>query len=243
VALWSGFKVLVIPLLFWPLTSLAAPEQVSGMIVSTGTASAVMAPMIVGFLRGNVVRAMQIVIVTSAAIPFTLPFLLKLCLDTEISFNLLEMSFMLSLAVIPPSLLVLFMRRFTPRALEAVSGPAPYVGRFIGFFTVAGAISPYSHIFMNDPLHSLFLFALAFGAVFLASLLGFGVSLLSGLPAVSGVMSLGFGNFGLSIAVASQFLGQDATILALGFMLPCLLPVPFLRLWVDKKQSRPTRII
>jgi BASS family bile acid:Na+ symporter len=238
VLLWGGLKVLALPLFLWFLASLAAPEQVTGMIVSGGTATAVMAPMIAGFLRGNVVRVMQIVIITSIAIPFTVPFLLNIHLGAAIDFNLLAMSLTLSLAVIPPSLLVLLMRRFTPRALRAVSVPAPYVGRFVGFFMIAGVISPYSDMITHDLTHSLFLFALAFGAVFLASCLGFGFSLLLGLPAVTGVIVLGFGNFGLSAVVASQFLGHDATVLAMGFMLPGLLPVPFLRMWVDKRLTR-----
>jgi BASS family bile acid:Na+ symporter len=238
VALWSGLKLLVLPLFLWLLTSLIAPEQVPGMIMSGGTATAVMAPMVVGFLRGNVVRMTQIVIVTSVAMPFTVPFLLNLHLDAAVSFDLSAMALTLSLAVIPPSLLVLFMRRFTPNCLRAIAGPAPYVGRFMGFFMVAGVIAPYSHLVIHNPGHSLFLFALAFGAVFLASGMGFGISLLLGMPATTGGLVLGFNNFGVAAVAAGQFLGFDATMLALGFILPGFMPVPLLRLWLNHTLSR-----
>jgi BASS family bile acid:Na+ symporter len=237
VIMWSGIKVIVMPLFLWALTAALAPEQAPGMIMAGGAATAVMAPMLAGFLGGEVVRVMQVVLLTSITIPFTLPFLLKLCLGAEAAFSLFNMFLMLALAVVSPSLLVLFMRRFTPRALRAVSRPAPYIGRFLVFFTASSLIAPYAGAVLQDVGHSLFLFALAAGAVLAASGLAFSLCLLLRLPAITGVLVLGLGNFGLSAATASHFLGQDATILAMGFMLPGFLPVPFLRLWADKKLS------
>ncbi|MDR1396403.1 MAG: hypothetical protein LBJ14_01515 [Desulfarculales bacterium] len=235
VIMWSGIKVMVMPLFLWALTAALAPEQAAGMIMAGGVATAVMAPMLAGFLGGNVVRVMQVVLLTSLIMPFTLPFLLKLCLGAEVAFNLFNMFLMLALAVLSPSLLVLLMRRFTPRALGVIARPAPYIGRFMVFFTASSLIAPYAGAVLQDFCHSLFLFLLASGAVLAASGVAFSLCFFLRLPATTGVLVLGLGNFGLAAATASHFLGQDATVLAMGFMLPSFLPMPFLRLWADKK--------
>ena len=243
VALWSAFKLIILPLLLWPLTSLLAPELVPGMLMATGIATAVMAPMIAGFLRGDVIRVMQVVFITSAIMPLSLPFLMRVCLGTEIHFDLFKLGLLLGAGVILPSILAVVLRMLLPGVAYAIQRTTPFVGRALTFFLAAALVAPYGPAIMQDASHALLLSFYSFAAVLICSSIGFLLCLLLNLPATTGMLVLGFANFGLSAATSSYFLGQDATIVAIGFMLPGLLPIPFLRMWAQRRVYQPFETI
>ena len=235
VALWSILKIAVLPMLLWPLAWQLSPNLAAGVVFTGGAATAVLAPMIAGVLHGNTVRVMQVVIVTSAIMPFSLPLLMDLGFGAHIEFDLWRMGLMLGLAVIIPSIAAILVRRYLPRLGALTLRVGPVAGRSTFFFTAAGLTAPYADLFTQDTGHVAYLMCIAAGAVVFACLAGFILAWLVGMPVITGVLCLGFGNFGLTAATASHFLGNDATIIAIGFMLPSMLPVPFMRLWAERR--------
>lgn len=235
VMLWSFLKIIALPLLLWPLAYLFDPNLVAGIILTGGAATAVMAPMIASLLQGNTVRIMQVVIVSSIAMPFSLPLFMELCVGARIEFDMLRMGVVLGLAVAVPTLLAVVVRRVFPALTIYTLKAGPVLGRCLFFFTASGLVAPYALIFKQETAHCLYLMAASAGAVLFSALVGYLVARILGLPFVTGVLSLCFVNFGLTAVIASYFLGPDATILGIGFMLPSMLPVPFLRLWAERK--------
>ncbi len=238
VSLWSALKIAALPLLLYPLAWYVNPDIAAGVVFTGGAATAVLAPMIAGVLRGDMVRVMQVVAITSVIMPFSLPLFMRWCLGAEIEFDLWRMGMMLGLAVVVPSVLAVLVRRYLPKLGALVLRASPVMARCLFFFTASGLVAPYASLFTHNTAHTAYLMAISTAAVVFSAIIGFAFAKLCKMPIITGVLSLSFGNFGLTAVTASHFLGDDATIIAIGFMLPSMLPVPFLRLWAERRARR-----
>jgi BASS family bile acid:Na+ symporter len=239
IALWAFLKLLALPLLLLPLTWLFEPRLTGAMTMAGGTATAVLAPLIAGILRGDIVRVMQVVMITSLIMPFSLPLLVWLTSGAYIEFDLTSMGLLLGLAIIIPSLLVVMVRRYLPAVAVITLKTGPLLGRLSIFFTAAALISPCAQFVRNNFGYCMRLTALSWAAVLFSALLALAAVKIWKLPAVTGVLTLSFCNFGLAAVTSSHFLDTDSTVLIIGFLLPSILPIPILRMRARARLPKP----
>lgn len=126
VVLWSGLKLIALPVVLWALARWLLPGYALAVLLLTATSTGVTAPFFAVLLGANTVRVLQLVVVTSLLVPLTLPALVRLLMGAEVAIGFMPMARMLLLIIVVPFALSLATRRWLPalaRAIDRVQYP------------------------------------------------------------------------------------------------------------------------
>jgi len=221
VALFTVFKLLVLPLGVYFLFRAIAPAYAASALLLSAISTGVTAPFISNLVRGNSALVMVMVVVTSPLIPFTLPALVELLFSRSVEISFADMFGMLSFVIFVPMVLVELFRR---KALRFISRllKIQYPLSLVLFALInLGVFSRYADFFYQEP-------AVIIEAAAVAAALG-GIYGLSGAlfffnrpleDRFAGAISVGNMNNVLVIVFASQFFGPLEPTVASLYILP-----------------------
>lgn len=229
----SVVKLFVLPLLLWAICTFLAPGLALSVLLLSGVSTGVTAPFIATLLGVSPNRMLQVAVLTSALVPLTLPALVRLLLGQHLEIPYIHMASLLGVIMLPPGILVFFLKRFSPRLTLQMVRLAVPVGLPLFFFVNLAIIAPFSGQItgqIDRVLASLGL-ATLLAVIFVAC--GLGMSRLwprriDGLSAALGFTCV---NNVLVAVFAARFFGSDPTLLAVVYMFPyylILLPMRWL---------------
>jgi bile acid:Na+ symporter, BASS family len=220
--LWLAcFKMILLPVLVYFLFLYIAPAYAIGALLLTGVSTGVVAPFISGLVGGNGPLVLVMVVVTSFAVPFTLPMLVKVLLEQEMTIPLLHMMRMLLLVVVVPVIIVETLKRLWPRLIEGLMKRRYPISLAIFASINLAVFSKYSAFFYKHP-------AIIIQATLAAAALG-GIYLVAGLAwllkspvkdQLAAVITIGNVNNVLVLVFAAEFFGPLEPTLAAMYMIP-----------------------
>jgi len=221
IALFTGFKLIVLPLAVYFLFRAFAPAYAASALLLSAISTGVTAPFISNLVRGNSALVMVMVVVTSPLIPFTLPALVELLLSRSVSIPFMDMFGMLAFVIFVPMVLVEILRRTAPRLVSGIM-KIQYSFSVVLFALInLGVFSRYADFFYREPV-------VIIEATAVATLLG-GIYGLSGAlfflnkpmrDRFAGAISVGNMNNVLVIVFSSQFFGPLEPTVASLYLLP-----------------------
>ncbi len=226
----------LLPLLFYFLSSGLNQDTRIAFFLLFAASGATATPLIASFLKLKVLWSTVFVILTSALIPFSIPFLFKVLFGVSVEISFIEMCFFLFKIVFFPSAVAIVFKKFFPKVTQSfflVSGS-------LGSFTIAlflGIVVATNQIFLSKNLFLASTFplltALIFFFVFKFAL---GLFMPSQNSQEKWTNSLMFGNMnnGLMILLASRFFSPQTVFVVLLSEIPWILFQPVFQKVVQK---------
>jgi BASS family bile acid:Na+ symporter len=218
-------KLFVLPGLLWALSLLLLPQHTLAILLLSGTSTGVTAPFIAILLCANPNRMLQVAVLTSALVPFTLPALVSLLMGQQLEIPYTHMAHLLALILLPPGILVFLLKRYAPGLVLSVDRLSMLVGLPLFFFTTLAVIAPFAGQVTGDPSSVLVSLGLATLLAVIFAAIGLGLARLwpRHLDGLSFALGLTCSNNVLVAVFASRFFGPDPTLLAVLYMLPYFL--------------------
>jgi bile acid:Na+ symporter, BASS family len=215
------FKMILLPVLVYFLFLQFAPAYAIGALLLTGVSTGVVAPFISSLVGANGPLVLVMVVVTSFAVPFTLPMLVKVLLEQEMTISLLHMMRMLLLVVVVPVIIVETLKRLWPKLISAIMRRRYPISLAIFASINLAVFSKYSAFFYKHPaiIIQATLAALALGGIYLVA----GLAGLLKSPVkdqLAAVITIGNVNNVLVLVFAAEFFGPLEPTLAAMYMIP-----------------------
>jgi len=242
--LWLAcFKMMLLPVLVYFLFLYIAPAYAIGALLLTGVSTGVVAPFISGLVGANGPLVLVMVVITSFAVPFTLPMLVKVLLEQEMTLSFFHMMRILLLVVIVPVITVETLKRLWPKLITVLMKRRYPISLVIFASINLAVFSKYSAFFYKHPtiiVHAT-LAAFALGAIYLTA----GLIFLFKSPVqnqLAAVITIGNMNNVLILVFAAQFFGPLEPTLAAIYMVPffgLILPMRIYRRAREKRSREP----
>lgn len=220
--LWLAcFKMILLPVLVYFLFLQIAPAYAIGALLLTGVSTGVVAPFISGLAGANGPLVLVMVVITSFSVPFTLPALVKVLLEQEITISLLHMMRMLLLVIVIPVIIVETMKRLWPKLVNAIMKRRYPISLAVFASINLAVFSKYSVFFHKHPaiIIEATMAAVALGGIYLVA----GLVVLLGSPVknqLASVISIGNVNNVLVLVFSAEFFGPLEPTLAAMYMIP-----------------------
>ncbi|NQY66530.1 MAG: hypothetical protein HRT72_02240 [Flavobacteriales bacterium] len=230
-------NLIIHPLVFFAI-SFALDQYIRvGMFLILATSGAVVTPLLASILNLRILWSAVYVVISSALLPFTLPFLTKNLFNIELEISILEMMLFLAKMVFIPSLLAFIFRQFLPTItikIKTVSGLVGSIGMSIFLGIVIAVNEPYLGKHMMS-MNTLYITALMFVLFFARFLLGYLMPSESKIEKWTNALMFGNMNNGLMILLASQFFGPEVLFVVLLSEIPWVSVQPIFQTFVHKK--------
>lgn len=214
-------KSMALPVIVYYAFRMTAPDYALAALLLTGVSTGVVAPFISNLVKGNSALVLVVVVITSALVPFTLPFLIKAVAASRTEISLTAMIRMLVAVIFIPIIAVEVLRRTAPKVLdrmEKVRFPASLV-----LFAVInlGVFSSYADLFRTEPL----IIVSATGVSIALSVIccAAGIAFFRNRPVedrLAGAVMLGNMNNVLVIVFSSSFFGPIEALVAAMYIIP-----------------------
>lgn len=233
-------KLILLPLLAFLLFRTLLPDYALAAMLLSGVSCGVASPFFAGMVNANVFLVLGMVVISSALVPFTLPFMVKILAGRELEISFFDMSRLLCLVIFIPLLLAELFNRFTPQIVLKLSRVkyAVSLGTFV--VTNLGIFSRYSEFLRGEPSSV----AAALGVSFLIAGISFAAGILFsyGRPVedhLSLIISFGVMNNVLVIVFSSQFFGPIEPTVAALYTIPffgLIVPLRLYRSWGSRRR-------
>lgn len=123
-------KLIIIPLIIYPLASKVFPAYALGIIFLAGVSSGLSAPFFAGYVGASIPLVLAMTVVTTLLLPLTLPLLVTILAGRQMQFDPLGLIGFMALIIFVPLIASVFFRRVLPRLsdwLDARSYPISLV--------------------------------------------------------------------------------------------------------------------
>ncbi len=215
------FKMILLPVMVYFLFLYVAPAYAIGALLLTGVSTGVVAPFISGLVGANGPLVLVMVVITSFAVPFTLPMLVKVLLEREMTISLLHMMRMLLLVVVVPVIIGETLKRLWPKAINAIMKRRYPISLAIFASINLAVFSKYSIFFHKNPtiIIQATIAAFALGSIYMVT----GLAGLFKSPVenqLAAVITIGNVNNVLILVFAAEFFGPLEPTLAAIYMIP-----------------------
>jgi BASS family bile acid:Na+ symporter len=214
-------KLIILPTLLYGAALLTLPHYAVPALLLSGISTGVVAPFIAAFIAADVIPVLQMVIVSSIIVPFSLPALVKLLAGARIEIPLETMVRLLALVIFVPMGAVLILRRCFPGAPEKIAAYQYPISLIFFAIINLGVFSKYSSFFFGNPGQVFVSVAVAYvlSAIYYAT----GFLMTPGLghsERLAAGVSLAVVNNVLVIVFSSRFFGPLSPLLAAMYMFP-----------------------
>ena len=108
-------KLLVMPLIIYPLASRLLSAYALGLILLAGVSTGLSAPFFSGYVGGKIPLVLAMTVVTTLLLPLTLPFLVRILIGREMCFDLMGLVGFMAFLIFLPLIVSIFFRRLLPR--------------------------------------------------------------------------------------------------------------------------------
>ena len=214
-------KLLVMPLIIYPLAVKLVPAYALGLTLLAGVSTGLSAPFCSGYVGASIPLVLAMTVVTTLLLPLTLPLILKILIGKELHFDLIGLVGFMAVLIFLPLLVSAFFRRRLPRIsdwLDEHSYPISLVlfaAMNLGAF---GLYAPFLRAHHSEVIISV-LVSSGLGAV----LAGAGMLLFWSNPPLERVAAggaLGWINSVLVIVLGNYFNDPLTSVLAALYMVP-----------------------
>jgi bile acid:Na+ symporter, BASS family len=242
VLLWSGLKLILLPLILWGLARWLAPDWALAVLLLAGVSAGVTAPFFAQVLGVNPARTLQVTVLSSILVPLTLPGLVKLLMGAEMDIPFSTMFRLLALVIFVPLVSAYLTKKFWPAMLGYMDRVQLPLTLAMFFAINAGVFAPYSG-FLRSRLDDVAL------AIALASLVAAAYLLIMWLvmalsrdkaQSMAGGVGLIFVNNVLVVVFAARFFGPECPLLSAVYMLPLFMSLVPLRILASRILSKET---
>jgi bile acid:Na+ symporter, BASS family len=235
----STFKLFVLPVAMWAICTWLAPQWALSVLLLSGASTGVSAPFVATLLGVSPNRVLLTSVLTSSLVPITLPALISLLMGQHLEIPFSHMARLLAVIMLPPGVLVLGLKRFSPRLALQMDRLSVPVGLPLFFFTTLAIIAPFSGQITTHIDHVATSLGLATLLAVISTACGLGMSYLwprrfDGLSAALGFTCV---NNVLVAVFAARFFGADPTLLAVLYMFPYFLILLPMR-WMAQRLKR-----
>lgn len=220
-AVMAGVKLIALPAALYGMALLVVPDYAIPVLLLSGISTGVVAPFIGTLLAADTAQVLRMVVVTSVAVPFSLPCLVKVLAGESMTIPLEHMIRLLAAAVFIPMICVAFMRRYFPSFVETLSQRNFPISLVLFCLINLGVFSQYSAYFFQHPGQILVAAGIAYVLSIVYYLTGFIMTpgRTRGERLAAGV-SLAAMNNVLVIVFSSRFFGPLSPTLAAVYMFP-----------------------
>lgn len=231
VALWTLVKLGLMPVLLWMAALWGLPAYALPVLLVGGVSTGVVAPFLAGLLGANIPRVLQVVVLSSLLVPFTLPAWVKLLMGAEFNIPFVHMMRMLALVIFLPLGAAMIVRKWIPALARGLSRAQYPISLFLFFVINLGIFAAYSDFLLSRPLQVLWALAVACAMAAAAPCMALGCAkiLPSVLDRLTGSVCLTFVNNVLIVVFSFRFFDFQAPLVAALYMVPFFLMVVPLR--------------
>jgi BASS family bile acid:Na+ symporter len=246
VAYLTFLKLILLPLAVYYLFRVFFPDYALSALLLAGISTGVVAPFISGMVSANGTKVLIMVVVTSPLVVFTLPLLVKLLCEREMTISLGAMTRTLALVIFVPIIAVESLRRTTPRLIAGIMKRQYPISLAVIAAINLAVFSQYAQFFRQKPSVILVagMVAVIIGCICMAT------GILS-LPRASvedriaAAVSMGNINNVLIIVFASRFFSPVEPTVAAMYMIPffgLILPLRMYRRWSSPRRGSDLHI-
>ena len=108
-------KLIVIPLLVYPLAIKFLPAYALGLTLLASVSTGLSAPFFSGYVGANIPLVLAMTVVTTLLLPLTLPLIVKILIGTELHFDLISLVGFMAVLIFLPLVVAAFFRSMLPR--------------------------------------------------------------------------------------------------------------------------------
>ena len=108
-------KLIVIPLIIYPLAIKFLPAYALGLTLLAGVSTGLSAPFFSGYVGANIPLVLAMTVVTTLLLPLSLPLIVKILIGKELHFDLIGLVGFMAVLIFLPLLVSAFFRRMLPR--------------------------------------------------------------------------------------------------------------------------------
>jgi len=166
-------KLVLLPLALYSVTTIIYPTLTLPILLLSGTSTGLGAPFVANFVGSELPLIVGLIIVTSSALPFVLPPIVKILFGSQFSIPVIHMIVLLAVALFIPLLAGWFTKKFVPRISEILSEKSLYFSIiFIAIINMA-LFSKFSAYFFQSPLFVIEMVLIAFILFSIYGIVGF----------------------------------------------------------------------
>jgi len=166
-------KLVLLPLALYSVTTIIYPTLALPILLLSGTSTGLGAPFVANFVGSELPLIVGLIIVTSSALPFVLPPIVKILFGSQFSIPVIHMIVLLAVALFIPLLAGWFTKKFVPRISEILSEKSLYFSIiFIAIINMA-LFSKFSAYFFQSPLFVIEMVLIAFILFSIYGIVGF----------------------------------------------------------------------
>ena len=233
------FKLFLLPIICWLAALWLLPSYALPVLLLSGVSCGVTAPFFAGLLGANVNRTVQLVIISTLALPFTLPALVRWLMHAQVDVAFSQMAQLLLTFIFIPLGAALIVRKIIPAAIPLFGRVGFPLSVTIFFLLFLGIFSRFSDFLRTQHGELLIALAVASGICMTHGLLPVVLKFFSHgkVDGLAGAVSMVYLNNILTIVFAAQFFGPKAPLLAAVYIAPVFLALIPLRWWSEIEVS------
>ena len=233
-------KLIMIPLIIYPLAIKILPAYALGLILLAGVSTGLSAPFFSGYIGANIPLVLAMTVVTTLLLPLTLPFIIKILIGQELHFDLMGLVGFMAVLIFLPLVVSAFFRLMLQRTsdwLDDNSYPISLVLLAAINLGAFGLYAPFLRVHHAEVVVSVLLGS-GLGAVLASA----GIFLFWSNPPLERVAAggaLGWINNVLVIVLANYFNDPTASVLAALYLIPyyaLIIPLGYLSRWLARSE-------
>lgn len=206
--------MLVIPLLFFSVTTIFSKELAIGILLLTAMPAGVSTPALTDILKGNISLAMSIVVVTQLIAPFTVPLLFWIVGTTGLEINKLQVFKDIAILVFVPLILSQVLKRYFPVTINKNLHLVTSSNIILLFAFVYVAISSQSDIILDNPVSLIWKTVILYLVFIILHCIGYLLCYKENKEnKIALAVTSAYMNNGLAIVLAATYFGPEILVL------------------------------
>jgi len=229
-------NIIILPLIFYSLSFGIDQDIRIGFFLLFAVSGATATPFLASFLKLKILWPTIFVILTSALIPFTVPFLINSLFGISIEISVLEMSLFLFKIIFIPAIIAIFFRKFLPKITQSLFQVSGLIGT-INMGVFLGIIIAVNQSFLLENLFHYTTIPLLIGVFLLfifRFILGFYMPHKDKKERWTNSLMFGTINSGIIIILAAKFFSVQVLLVAILSEIPWVLAQPIFQKLLQK---------
>ena len=233
-------KLIVIPLIIYPLAIKILPAYALGLILLAGVSTGLSAPFFSGYIEANVPLVLAMTVVTTLLLPLTLPLIVKISIGKEFHFDLMGLVGFMAVLIFLPLVVSAFFRLLLQRTSDWLDDNSYPISLVLLAAINLGAFGLYAPFLRAH--HAEVVISVLVGSGLGAVLASAGIFLFWSNPPLERVAAggaLGWINNVLVIVLANYFNDPTASVLAALYLIPyyvLIIPLGHLSRWLERSE-------
>jgi len=235
----STMKLIIIPVTIYFITNQIYPKYALSALLLSGISTGLGAPFVTNYVGGRLSIVVGMVIVTSLAVPFTLPTLVYFLYNVKFSIPIFDMILLLVISLVVPLVGSGIIKRYLPKFATSVNKSSLPLSIILMDLINFAIFSRFSNYFYVDLSLITITSIIAFALFALFAITGYLILNLDSRDSsrkykISGLITMSYVNNILVTVFAQQFFGSQVAALAAFYNMPYYMGIIFLKILCSK---------